>query len=68
MADSDAQSQASTTQGVGSDYTASNSSVRSDLDSVSSSVPMSPGGGGRRSKRRGGKRSKRRGGKYSKRR
>ena len=56
----DARSQASTTSGIGSDYTASNSSVRSELASDSvSSYPMSPGGGGKRSKRRGVKRSNR---------
>jgi len=58
-------SQASTTQGfISDDATASNNSVRSELDSVSSS--QYPGGGGKYSKRRG--HSKRRGGKYSKRR
>jgi len=60
-------SQASTTQGfISDDATASNNSVRSELDSVSSS--QYPGSGGKYSKRRGGKYSKRRGGKYSKRR
>ena len=57
-------SQASTQGFISDDATASNNSVRSELDSVSSS--QYPGGGGKYSKRRG--HSKRRGGKYSKRR
>ena len=57
-------SQASTQGFISDDATGSNNSMRSELDSVSSS--QSPGGGGKYSKRRG--HSRRRGGKYSKRR